>query len=118
MGGALATARTTGLGARVGGCFGSRSAGTAPVAASRSPAVLGARPEVLCCLVDLTADAPPPTTAVVLTGPYTLASAAGLDAGATTTLARRLHDELVALGEAGCALAVVDEPAATGIGAD
>lgn len=64
------------------------------------------------------ADAPPPTTAAVLTGPFSVATAAGLGARATTTLARRLHDELVALGEAGCALAVIDEPAATGIGAD
>jgi hypothetical protein len=62
--------------------------------------------------------AAPPTTAAVLTGPFTLATAADLDAEATTLLALRLHDELVALAEAGCALAVIDEPATTAIGAD
>ena len=54
----------------------------------------------------------------MLTGPYTLASAAGLDDEATTTLALHLHDELLALAQAGCTLAVIDEPAATGIGSD
>jgi hypothetical protein len=62
-------------------------------------------------------DGPPSTTAAVLTGPYTLASAA-TDVPEATTLARRLHDELLALAEAGCTLAVIDEPAATGIGTD
>ena len=54
----------------------------------------------------------------MLTGPYTLAASAGLDGEATTLLALRLHDELLALARAGCTLAVIDEPAATGIGAD
>jgi hypothetical protein len=62
-------------------------------------------------------DGPPPMTAAVLTGPYTLASATG-DAAQATTLARRLHDELLALAEAGCTLAVIDEPAAVQIGED
>src|SRR5918995_4006775 len=57
----------------------------------------------------------PPTTAAVLTGPYTLARSAGFDAQATATLALRLHDELLALAEAGCTIAVIDEAAATGI---
>ncbi len=65
-------------------------------------------------------DAGPPTTAAVLTGPCTLASAGGqqFDAGEALTLARRLHDELLALADAGCPLVVIDEPAATAIGAD
>ena len=60
-------------------------------------------------------DGPPPTVAAVLTGPYTLASAAS-NAAEATALALRLHDELLALAEAGCTLAVIDEPAAIGIG--
>ena len=62
-------------------------------------------------------DGPPPTVAAVLTGPYTLASATS-NAAEATALALRLHDELLALAEAGCTLAVIDEPAAIGIGAD
>ena len=63
-------------------------------------------------------DAAPPTIAAVLTGPCTLAAAAGLEPDASLTLARRLQDELVALAEAGCTLAIIDEPAATTIGTD
>jgi hypothetical protein len=74
--------------------------------------------DVAAELAERAEDTMTPTTAAVLTGPYALASAAGLDAATTMTLALRLHDELVALAEAGCTLAVVEEPAATAIGAD
>src|SRR5829696_586419 len=73
--------------------------------------------DVAAALAQPGADSPPPTTTAVVTGPYTLASIAGGDAKATT-LALHLRDELLALAEAGCALAVIDEPAAVAIGTD
>jgi hypothetical protein len=75
--------------------------------------------ETAALAVSLAGDgAAPPTTAAVLTGPYTLASATGLDAAQAEVLAARLRDELHALAAAGCALAVIEEPAATVIGPD
>ena len=74
--------------------------------------------DIAASLAGRDADAPPPTTAAVLTGPYTLASGARLDDEATTSLALQLHEELLALADAGCTLAVIEEPAATGIAGD
>jgi len=61
------------------------------------------------------ADARAITVAAVLTGPYTLASRGGF-ARDPEELGARLAGELGALAAAGCALAVVGEPAAIDIG--
>jgi hypothetical protein len=61
--------------------------------------------------------APDASVAAVIPGPYSLAVQMG-DVNGATSLAQRLHDELIALADAGCELVVAEEPEATGIGDD
>lgn len=59
-------------------------------------------------------DATPVPVAAVVPGPWSLAARVG-EPGRAMALAALLGGELVALAEAGCVLAVVEEPAATGL---